>query len=127
MFLTKRGDLCSGVERMYLDLVDGWMQARFRCEKLLQLKRGRQRMTDVIDPERRASDVPHMLDAKVAHTSAPYLSVVNGIFDGPPGFQSLGLATIRAMQQEQVNVSKAALLYGLFYGPSRSIVGCIGC
>ena len=68
-------------------------------------------MTDIVNTKRRTIDVTHMLDAKVAHTSALYLSIVNGIFDGPPGFQSLGLATIRTMQQEQVTVSKAALLY----------------
>ena len=84
-------------------------------------------MTDIVDIKRRTIGMTHMLNAKVAHTSALHLSIVNGIFDCLPGLQSLGLATIRTMQQEQVNVSKAALLYGLFYGLSRSIVGRIGC
>ena len=84
-------------------------------------------MTGTIDTKRATIDVTHMLDAIVAHTSALYLSIVNGIFDGPPGFQSVGLATIRTMQEEKVNVSKATLLHGLFYGFSRSIVGRIRC
>ena len=67
-------------------------------------------------------NMTYMLDAKIADTSAFYLSVVNGIFDGPPGFQSLGLATIGTVQQEQINVSKATLLYWLFDGLSCRIV-----
>ena len=67
-------------------------------------------MTD--NNERRVTiDMTYMFDAKIADTSAFYLSVVNGIFDGPPGFQSLSLATIGTVQQEQINVSKATLLY----------------
>ena len=84
-------------------------------------------MISMIDTKKGTIDVTHMLDAIVAHTSALYLSIVNGIFHGPPRFQSLGLAPIWTMQEEKVDVSKAALLYGLFNRFSRSIVGRIGC
>ena len=46
MLLAERGDLISSVERMYFDLVDGWVQSRFRREKLLQLERVHKRLTE---------------------------------------------------------------------------------
>ena len=69
----------------------------------------------------------YMLDAKVADTSAFHLSILNGILDGPPGFQSLGPSTIRAMQEKQVNVAQATRFYRLFDGFSRRVIGRVGC
>ena len=43
MFLAEGGDFSPSVERMYLDLVDDWLQSRFRYEKLFQLERGREK------------------------------------------------------------------------------------
>lgn len=40
MLVAEGSDLGPGVERVNFDLVDGWMQSRFRCEKLLQLRTG---------------------------------------------------------------------------------------
>ena len=69
----------------------------------------------------------YMLDAKIADTSGLHLSILNGIFDSLPAFQSLGLSTIRTVQEKQVDVAKAALLYRLFNGLPCRVVGSIGC
>lgn len=73
----------------------------------------------------RMNSMTYMLDAKVADTSGLHLSVLNGIFDSLPAFQSLGLSTIRTVQKKQINVAEATLLYRLFDGLSRRIVRSI--
>ena len=68
-----------------------------------------------------------MLNAKVADPAGLHLSIFNGSLDSLPAFQSLGLATIRTVQQKKVNVAKTTLLYRLFDRLSGRIVGSIGC
>ena len=128
--MAERGDLGPGVEWVNFDLVDGWMHSKVRCEKLLQLERVHKRMTRADNRhrgERRTKGKTYMLDAKVADTSSLHLSIFNGIFDSLPAFQSLGLSTIRAVQQKQIYIAEATLLYRLSDGLSCRIVGSVGC
>lgn len=55
--------------------------------------------------ERRTVGVTYMLDAKVADTPTSHLSIFNSIFNCRPALESLGLSTIRTVQQEQVDVT----------------------
>ena len=75
----------------------------------------------------RMLDPAYMLHPKVADTSALHLSLLNGIFDRSPAFQSLRLPTIWTMQQKQIDVAEPALLDGLFDRFSRRLVGRVGC
>lgn len=53
MLLAKGGDFSPSVERMYFDLVDGWLHARLRSEQLLQLRRVHKRMIHVTDDRKK--------------------------------------------------------------------------
>ena len=63
-----------------------------------------------------------MVDSEVAHSASPDLAFHDGIFHRSPAFQSLQLATIRAMQQIKIYVRKAAPLDGCADGFACSAV-----
>lgn len=68
-----------------------------------------------------------VLDAVVAHAPGLDLSVLNGIFNSPPRLESRLLPSVRAVQQEQVNVPEVTSLERLLDGLPRDIVRPIGC
>ena len=48
-----------------------------------------------------------MLDTIIAYSSRPDLSGFNGILDRSPRFKSHSLASIRAVQEKEINVAQA--------------------
>lgn len=63
-----------------------------------------------------------MLDAVVTDAPGLDLPVVNRVLHGSPALQPGSLATVRAVQQEEVDVSEAAGLDGLLDRLARNVV-----
>lgn len=68
-----------------------------------------------------------MLDPEVTDASCLYLSVLDGILNRFPGLQPHSLSSVRAVQEEQINISQSALFHGLFDGLASRIVRGIRC
>lgn len=90
---------------------------------------GTQRMTNVRRTWLRqycGRRMTYMLDSIVRHTANPDFAVLNRILDGPPRLETGLLPTIWRVQEEQINVTKAALLDRALDCFSSRLVGAIG-
>lgn len=68
-----------------------------------------------------------MFDPEITNTAGLDLSIVNGILDRLPTLQSLCLAPIWAVQEEQVYITQPALLDRLFDRLARRFVRGVRC
>lgn len=69
----------------------------------------------------------YMFDAVITDTSRPHFTVTDSILYRLPRLQPFHFASIRTVQEEQVDVAQATLLHRLFDGLACSIVGSVGC
>ena len=67
----------------------------------------------------------YMLDAKVAHASNLNLPIINRILDRLPTFEPFGLSAVRAVEEEEINITQSTLLDRLFDCLPRRLVGSI--
>jgi hypothetical protein len=57
-----------------------------------------------------------MLDAVIRYAANPYLPILSCILDGSPALKARVLATVRRVQQKQINVDQSAFLDRLLDG-----------
>ena len=67
-----------------------------------------------------------MLDAKIAHAAYPDLTLVDGVLDGPPGFEPRLFAAVGAVEEEEVDVAEAACFDRLLDRFAGRVVGGVG-
>lgn len=95
-------DSLLGIERMHLDLVDRWLDARVRGYQLLNLQISLQHILFAV---RTISGSSHMADTVITDTAASHFTVLDRILYSLPASQSRFLATVRRMQQEEINIA----------------------
>lgn len=109
VLLAEAGDVLPGIEWVDFDLIDYRLHPRFRSEQFVDLCAGQSEQVQSC-----RCQISYVLDAKVAHSTTPDQSVTDGVFDSPPALQPRLLASVRTVEQEQVDIPKPAFLDTLF-------------